>query len=74
MQKESPANSDDFSALSNLLFCCSRLVDFIQSLHPLYIALPAILLTVMRKGVHITTSRFTEVKTDGSTGPSDAEK
>lgn len=34
------------------------------SLHSLYIALPAILLTVMRKGVHMITSRFTEVKTE----------
>jgi hypothetical protein len=44
------------------------------SLHPLYIALPAILLTTPRKGVPITTGRFTEVKTDGSTRSNDVEK
>jgi hypothetical protein len=46
----------------------------IHSLHSLYIALPGILPTVTGKGVHISTSRFTEVKTDGSTCPSDVEK
>jgi hypothetical protein len=36
--------------------------------------LPAILPTAVGKGVHIITSRFTEVKTDGSSNSSDVEK
>jgi hypothetical protein len=44
------------------------------SLHLLYITLPAILPRAMGKGVHMNTSRFTEVKTDGSTSSSDVEK
>jgi hypothetical protein len=43
-------------------------------LHLLYIPLPAILPRDIGKSVHIATSRFTEVKTDGSTESSDVEK
>lgn len=64
--------NDSAVALRNLITPLGPTQEF--SLPSLYSELPAILPSLVRKHVQMTTSLFTEVKTDGSTHPSDVHK